>query len=193
MLLHFKTQDGLGRRGIHSHIQLAITKHVLSGMKLLPIPLFYIQNVIVFQSIIVSFFPRQWLSVTCCSGRAPSQILGIPLLFLTTKTKGRKKKGGILEIQAYKIQGHRSSISFSLIYWSSLSLNLHFTFSQEQGFTDDLAIFTHCAIFTHWGYIMNLKQLLMNGLFQQEGSCVLNLMYIYVTESNQVGLCAITI
>lgn len=41
---------------------------------------------------------------------------------------------------------------------------------------------------------MNLKQLLMNGLFQQDESCVwLNLMYIYVTESNQDGLCTITI
>lgn len=41
---------------------------------------------------------------------------------------------------------------------------------------------------------MNLKQLLMNELFQQDESCVwLNLMYIYVTESNQVGLCATTI
>lgn len=48
-----------------------------------------------FQSIIISFFPRQWLSVTRCFGRAPSQILGIPSLtelFLTTKTKKKEKK-----------------------------------------------------------------------------------------------------
>lgn len=69
-----------------------------------------------FQSIIISFFPRQWLSVTRCFGRAPSQILGIPSLtelFLTTKTK--RGGGKLLETQAYKIQGHRSPISFSLI------------------------------------------------------------------------------
>lgn len=96
-------------------------------------------------------------------------------------TEERKKNSRVLEIQAYKIQGHWSPISFSLI------TDLH------------LYIFPGTTLQRNWlslhtGLSYGSQQPPMNGLFQQDASCVwFNSMYIYVTEPNQVGLCAITI
>lgn len=129
------------QEGIHSHIQLAITS-MCSCMKLLPIPLFYIQNFIMFQSIITSFFPQTVIVCNMLLWKGSLPDSGYSFTASHHKNKREKKKGGVLEIQAYKIQGHRSSISFSLI----TGLHLHFTstshFPRNKAL-EELAIFTH--------------------------------------------------
>lgn len=137
--------------GIHSHIQLAITKHVHLYET-------FANSIILYTK--CHYVPKYYhflfsQTVTVCNmlfwkGSLPDS--GYSFTVSHHKNKGGKKKGGVLEIQAYKIQGHRSPISFSLI----TGLHLHFTFSQEQGFTGTAYLYT-------LGYIMNLKQLLMNG------------------------------
>lgn len=147
---------------------------------------FIYKKVIMFQSIIISFLPRQWPSVTRYFGQTPYQILGIPPLpepFLTTKTKKGKKKEveGVWEIQAYYTHRYCSPISSSLI------TDFHSPTFPGAAFSGTGYLYTA-------SYLTDLKQLLTNGLFQQDASCVwFNSVYIYVTESNQVGLCAVTI
>lgn len=153
---------------------------------LVPIPLFYIQK--------SHYVPEYYhflssQTVTVCntlfwtdslpdSGYSPTSRT-IP--YHKNKEGEKKEVEGVWEIQAYYTHRYCSPISSSLI------TDFHSPTFPGAAFSGTGYLYTA-------SYLTDLKQLLTNGLFQQDASCVwFNSVYIYVTESNQVGLCAVTI
>lgn len=141
--------------GIHSHIQLAITKHVHLYET-------FANSIILYTK--CHYVPKYYhflfsQTVTVCNmlfwkGSLPD--FGYSFTVSHHKNKGGKKKGGVLEIQAYKIQGHRSPISFSLI----TGLHLHFTYTSH--FPRNKAL-QELLIFTHWVILWTSNNCLWMG------------------------------